>query len=59
MVSISVALTVNKRVEIGIVYIPVMDQMFSARRDRGAFLNGKPIKVNFPVLSCVKAEHHP
>lgn len=41
---ISIALSVNKQLEIGIVYNPILEQLFTARRGRGAFLNGKPIK---------------
>ncbi|XP_076676521.1 uncharacterized protein LOC143373279 [Andrena cerasifolii] len=41
---ISIALTVKKELEIGIVYNPVLEQLFTARRGSGAFLNGKPIK---------------
>ncbi|XP_076633625.1 uncharacterized protein LOC143347888 [Colletes latitarsis] len=40
---ISIALAVKKELEIGIVYNPVLEQLFTARRGRGAFLNGKPI----------------
>ncbi|XP_011339785.1 inositol monophosphatase 1 isoform X2 [Ooceraea biroi] len=43
---ISLALLVNKKVEIGIIYNPIMRQFFSARRHCGAFLNGKPIKTS-------------
>jgi len=45
---VSVALWVNKVAEIGIIYNPVLELFFSARRGQGAFLNGKPIHV-----SCV------
>ncbi|XP_015513722.2 inositol monophosphatase 1 [Neodiprion lecontei] len=45
-VCISIALVINKRVEIGIVYNPVMQQFFSAVRGKGAFLNGKPIRTS-------------
>jgi len=41
---ISIALAVNKELEIGIVYNPILEQLFTARRGHGAFLNGKPIK---------------
>lgn len=41
---VSIALSVNKQLEIGIVYNPVLKQLFTARKGRGAFLNGKPIK---------------
>jgi len=47
-VCVSVALWVNKVAEIGIIYNPVLELFFSARRGQGAFLNGKPIHV-----SCV------
>ncbi|XP_014484820.1 PREDICTED: inositol monophosphatase 1-like [Dinoponera quadriceps] len=43
---ISLALMVNKKAEIGIIYNPLMRQFFSARRHRGAFLNGKLIKTS-------------
>lgn len=41
---VSIALCVNKQLEIGIVYNPMLEQLFTARRGRGAFLNGKPIQ---------------
>ncbi|XP_032685684.1 inositol monophosphatase 2-like isoform X1 [Odontomachus brunneus] len=40
---VSIALAVNKEVEIGIVYNPILEQLFTARRGHGAFLNEKPI----------------
>lgn len=43
---ISVALLVNKKAEIGIIYNPLMRQFFSARRHCGSFLNGKRIKTS-------------
>lgn len=43
---ISLALMINKKAEIGMIYNPLMRQFFSARRHRGAFLNGKPIKTS-------------
>ena len=44
-VCISVALCVNRRVEMGIVALPMMNELYTARRGQGAFLNGKPMKV--------------
>ncbi|XP_033339708.1 inositol monophosphatase 1 [Megalopta genalis] len=41
---VSIALSVNKELEIGVVYNPVLKQLFTARKGSGAFLNGKPIK---------------
>lgn len=43
---ISIALLVNKVTEIGIIYNPVSEQLFTARRGQGAFLNGAPINVS-------------
>ncbi|XP_015603776.1 inositol monophosphatase 2 [Cephus cinctus] len=43
---ISVALLLNKVTEIGIVYNPISDQLFTARRGRGAFLNGRAIATS-------------
>uniref|UniRef100_T1PD43 Inositol-1-monophosphatase n=1 Tax=Musca domestica TaxID=7370 RepID=T1PD43_MUSDO len=43
---ISVGLVVNKVTELGIVYNPMLQQRFTARRGQGAFYNGKPIKVS-------------
>ncbi|XP_018400060.1 PREDICTED: inositol monophosphatase 1 [Cyphomyrmex costatus] len=43
---ISVALLINKITEIGIVYNPILEQLFTARKGQGAFLNGAPIHVS-------------
>lgn len=43
---ISVALLINKTAEIGIVYNPILEQLFTARKGQGAFLNGAPIRVS-------------
>lgn len=44
--AISVALAKDGAVEYGVVYDPYKDEMFSARRGHGAFLNGQPIHVS-------------
>ena len=44
--AISVALAHDGAVEYGVVYDPYKDEMFSARRGGGAFLNGSPIHVS-------------
>ncbi|XP_033228032.1 inositol monophosphatase 1-like isoform X2 [Belonocnema kinseyi] len=59
---ISVALAVNKKLEIGIVYNPLLEQLFTARRDRGAFLNGKRIESSkvedlTQSLICIEASY--
>jgi len=43
---ISIALLINKVTEIGIVYNPILEQLFTARKGQGAFLNGAPIHVS-------------
>lgn len=43
---VSIAYAEQGAVRIGAVYDPVLDECFSAERDRGAFLNGEPIRVS-------------
>ena len=43
---ISLAVLYNKEVEIGIIYNPVLEQMYTAQLGKGAFLNDKPIHVS-------------
>ncbi|XP_043801617.1 inositol monophosphatase 1-like isoform X1 [Apis laboriosa] len=43
---ISIALLINKIIEIGIIYNPILDQLFTARKGQGAFLNGRPLHVS-------------
>jgi len=45
-VAVSLAYYVKNRAEIGIVYNPIMDELFTAEKSKGAFLNGKAIKVS-------------
>ena len=49
--AISVALAHDGAVEYGVVYDPYKDELFSARRGGGAFLNGRPIRVSGRRLS--------
>ena len=44
--AISVALAHDGAVEYGVVYDPYKDEIFSARRGGGAFLNGRPVRVS-------------
>ena len=43
--AVSIALEREGRSELGVVYDPVLDQLFVAERGRGASLNGKRIRV--------------
>ncbi|XP_072220430.1 inositol monophosphatase 1-like [Leuresthes tenuis] len=45
-VAISIAFTVNKQTEFGIVYSCVEDKLFHAQRGRGAFLNREPLHTS-------------
>ncbi|HBD07915.1 MAG TPA: inositol monophosphatase [Syntrophobacteraceae bacterium] len=44
-VAISIALMVEGQVVLGMVYDPLRQELFRARRRQGAFLNGVPIRV--------------
>lgn len=44
--AVSIALQIEKRVVLGIVYNPCLDEWFEAVEDKGAFLNNNPIRVS-------------
>lgn len=44
--AISVAFVLKKEILIGIVYNPIMNEMYTARLGQGAFLNEKKISVS-------------
>ncbi len=44
--NVSIALLRNKNPIMGVVYYPPQDEIFHAELGRGAYLNGKPIKVS-------------
>lgn len=43
---ISIAFTVNKDILIGLIYNPISDQLFTAQKGKGAYMNGKKIEVS-------------
>ncbi|XP_059663377.1 inositol-phosphate phosphatase-like isoform X2 [Cornus florida] len=45
-VCVSVGLTIGKVPTVGVVYNPIMDELFTGIHGKGAFLNGTPIKVS-------------
>ncbi|KFK37688.1 hypothetical protein AALP_AA3G015700 [Arabis alpina] len=45
-VCVSIGLTIGKVPVVGVVYNPIMDELFTGVQGKGAFLNGKPIKVS-------------
>jgi myo-inositol-1(or 4)-monophosphatase len=42
---VSIALEADGRLEYGVIYDPLRDELFEARRGAGASLNGRPIRV--------------
>lgn len=67
MCCVSIGFAVAGRVEIGVVYNPILDELYSATRGGGAFMNGQRIKastvkelssalasVGFAVAMCQK-----
>eukprot|EP00898_Chlorokybus_atmophyticus_P005155 jgi/Chlat1/5640/Chrsp369S00866 len=45
-VCVSIGLAISKKAVVGVVYNPIMNELFTAVRGKGAFLNGQPIKVS-------------
>ena len=45
MFCVSIALEADGRLEYGVIYDPLRDELFEARRGAGASLNGRPIRV--------------
>lgn len=43
---VSIAYEEDGQAQLGVVYVPLLDEMFSAERGKGATLNGKPIHVS-------------
>jgi len=48
IVSVSIALVTDQQVDLGLVYAPFQDEMFTAIRGGGAFCNGQPLQVSRP-----------
>ncbi len=45
-VAVSIALEVDGVIEAGVVYNPIMEEFFTAKKGQGAFLNSNPISVS-------------
>lgn len=45
-VCVSIALAIRKEVVVGVVYNPILDELYQATRGGGAYLNGKSIHVS-------------
>ncbi len=44
--AVSIAYAVGERILLGVIYDPMLDELYSAERGRGAWLNGQPIHVS-------------
>ncbi|KAI8852168.1 hypothetical protein BC829DRAFT_360715, partial [Chytridium lagenaria] len=49
-VAVSIALVENKEPIIGVVYNPILDELFSAAKGHGAFMNKRPLPLFKPVV---------
>ncbi|XP_022132376.1 inositol-phosphate phosphatase-like [Momordica charantia] len=45
-VCVSIGLTIGKVPTVGVVYNPIIEELFTGVRGQGAYLNGRPIKVS-------------
>lgn len=44
--AVSIGLEIDAEIKFGVVYSPILEELFYAEKDKGAFLNGKPIRVS-------------
>ena len=58
---VSIALEIDGEVKVGVVYQPVLDELFTAVAGKGAFLNGRRIRVSDrePLIGCLLATGFP
>ncbi|MSM40635.1 MAG: inositol monophosphatase [Geobacter sp.] len=59
--AVSIALEVDGEIRVGVVYHPCLDELFTAVRGEGAFLNGRRLAVSdrAPLKSCLLATGFP
>jgi myo-inositol-1(or 4)-monophosphatase len=48
--AVSIALIINKQQQLGLIYDPVRDEMFTAIKGQGAWLNDKPLPSSVEML---------
>jgi myo-inositol-1(or 4)-monophosphatase len=58
---VSIALEIDGELQLGAIYHPMMDELFTAVKGEGAFLNGRRIRVSGhrPLRSCLLATGFP
>lgn len=47
MFAVSIALRHEDKIKVGVVYDPLRDELFTAMKDNGAYMNGEPIRVSW------------
>jgi myo-inositol-1(or 4)-monophosphatase len=59
--AVSIALEVSGEITLGVIYHPMMDEIFTCVRGRGAWLNGRKITVSVrqPLKNCLLATGFP
>lgn len=65
MSCVSIGFAINKQVVVGVVFNPVLNEMFTAIRGEGAYRNGQRIHVStrgilkvFLVLNVAQSQQH-
>ena len=58
---VSIALEISGQVRLGVIYHPMMDELFTVVSGEGAFLNGQPLRVSRrePLKNCLLATGFP
>jgi myo-inositol-1(or 4)-monophosphatase len=58
---VSIALEIDGELRLGVIYHPMMDELFTTLKGEGAFLNGSRLKVSTrqPLKSCLLATGFP
>ncbi|KAI9505235.1 hypothetical protein GGI25_002194 [Coemansia spiralis] len=47
---ISIGLAINKEPVVGVVYLPILDELYTAAHGQGAFMNGQPLPIIRPPV---------
>lgn len=58
---VSIALEIDGEVRLGVIYHPMMDELFTAVKGEGALLNGRPLRASrrAPLKGCLLATGFP
>ncbi|XP_066934061.1 inositol monophosphatase 1-like [Clytia hemisphaerica] len=54
-VAVSIGLAINKQTEVGVVYAPMLDQIYFGVRGHGSFLNGRRLSVSKSITDISQA----